>query len=299
MQTLLSLSNDLASAVERAARSVVAVHARPRLPSTGVHWRPGIVVTAEHTVRVDEEIRVAWADGRAAPARLVARDPGTDLAVLRLDDADWPIAEVGDSAGLGVGHLVLAVGHGPRASWGVVSAVGGAWRTWRGGDVDRLLRVDLVLYPGFSGGPLVDASGKVAGLVTSGLSRQLELAVPASTVTRVVDELLSRGRISRGYVGLGLQPVILPEALRRLAPGSGAHALIVVSIAEDGPAARAGVVLGDVLLALEGIPVHDPGDVQAVLAGRRAGAAVTASMIRAGAPVEVAITLGERPARRR
>jgi S1-C subfamily serine protease len=299
MHTLLSLSNDLASAVERVARSVVAVHARPRLPSTGVHWRPGIVVTAEHTVRVEEQIRVAWADGRAAPARLVARDPGTDIAVLRIHDADWPIAEVGDSAGLGVGHLVLAVGHGPRASWGVISAVGGAWRTWRGGEIDRLLRVDLVLYPGFSGGPLVDASGKVAGLVTSGLSRQLELAVPASTVTRVVDELLSRGRISRGYVGLGLQPVILPEALRRLAPGSGAHALIVVSIAEDGPAARAGVVLGDVLLALEGIPVHDPGDVQAVLAGRRAGAAVTASMIRAGAPVEVAITLGERPARRR
>ncbi len=299
MQTLLSLSNDLASAVERVARSVVAVHARPRLPSTGVHWRPGVVVTAEHTVRVEEQIRVAWTDGRAAPARLVARDPGTDIAVLRIDDADWPIAEAGDSAGLGVGHLVLAVGHGPRASWGVISAVGGPWRTWRGGEVDRLLRLDLVLYPGFSGGPLVDASGKVAGLVTSGLSRQLELAVPSWTVTRVVDELLSRGRISRGYVGLGLQPVILPETLRRLAPGSGAHALIVVSIAEDGPAARAGVGLGDVLLALEGTPVHDPGDVQAVLAGRRAGAAVTASMIRAGAPVEVAITLGERPARPR
>ena len=299
MHTLLSLSNDLASAVERVARSVVAVHARPRLPSTGVHWRPGIVVTAEHTVRVEEQIRVAWTDGRAAPARLVARDPGTDIAVLRIDDADWPIAEAGDSAGLGVGHLVLAVGHGPRASWGVISAVGGPWRTWRGGEVDRLLRLDLVLYPGFSGGPLVDASGKVAGLVTSGLSRQLELAVPSWTVTRVVDELLSRGRISRGYVGLGLQPVILPETLRRLAPGSGAHALIVVSIAEDGPAARAGVGLGDVLLALEGTPVHDPGDVQAVLAGRRAGAAVTASMIRAGAPVEVAITLGERPARPR
>jgi S1-C subfamily serine protease len=244
MQTLLSLSNDLAGAVERAARSLVAVHARPRLPSTGVHWRPGIVVTAEHTVRVDEEIRVAWPDGRAAPATLVARDPGTDLAVLRIDDTDWPIAEVGDSAGLGVGNLVLAVGYGPRASWGVVSAVGGAWRTWRGGEVDRFLRVDLVLYPGFSGGPLVDASGKVAGLVTSGLSRHLELAVPASTVTRVVDELLTSGRISRAYLGLGLQPVLLPEALRRLAPGAGAHALIVVSIEADGPAASAGVMLG-------------------------------------------------------
>jgi S1-C subfamily serine protease len=221
MQTLLSLSNDLASAVEHAARAVVAVHGRPRLPSTGVHWRPGIVVTAEHTVRADEEIRVAWADGRTAPASLVGRDPGTDLAVLRVGETDWPVAEVGDSASLKVGHVVLAVGYGPRASWGVVSALGGAWRTWRGGEVDRLVRIDLVLYPGFSGGPLVDAAGKVAGLVTSGLSRHLELAVPVSTVGRVVDELLTTGRISRGYVGLGLQPVALPEAWRRLAPGSG------------------------------------------------------------------------------
>jgi S1-C subfamily serine protease len=299
MKTLLSLSNDLASAVERAARSVVAVHARPRLPSTGMHWRPGIVVTAEHTVRVEEEIRVVRADGSAVPARLVARDPGTDIAVLRIDHVDWPLVEVGDGAGLGVGHLVLAVGHGPRASWGVISAVGGAWRTWRGGEVDRFLRVDLVLYPGFSGGPLIDAAGKVAGLVTSGLSRRLELAVPTSTVARVVDELLNRGRVSRGYIGLGLQPVILPEALRHLAPGESAQALIVVSTDADGPAASGGVMLGDVLLALEGRPVHDLGDVQAILAGRGVGAAVTASILRAGTPVEVVITLGERPARGR
>jgi S1-C subfamily serine protease len=299
MQTLLSLSNDLASAVEHVARAVVTVHARPRLPSTGVLWRPGIVVTAEHTVRVDEEIRVSWSDGRAAPATLVGRDPGTDLAVLRIEESDRPVAEVGDSADLKVGNLVLAVGYGPRASWGVVSAVGGAWRTWRGGEVDRLLRVDLVLYPGFSGGPLVDASGKVAGLVTSGLSRQLELAVPASTVTRVVDELLATGRVSRGYLGIGLQPVALPEALRRLAPGSGARGLIVVRVEADGPAARAGLMLGDVLVTLEGTPLHDPGDVQAAIAGRRVGTAVTISLVRAGAHVEVAITLAERPSRRR
>jgi S1-C subfamily serine protease len=299
MQTLLSLSNELASAVERAARSVVAVHARPRLPSTGVHWRRGIVVAAEHTVRAEEEIRVTWPDGRGAHASLVARDAGTDLAILRIDDTDWPVAEVGDSAELKVGNLVLAVGYGPRASWGVVSAVGGAWRTWRGGEVDRFLRVDLVLYPGFSGGPLVDASGKVAGLVTSGLSRQLELAVPVSTVRRVVDEVLTTGRISRSYVGLGLQPVALPEALRRLAPESDGRALIVVSIEAEGPAARAGMMLGDVLVALEGAPLRDPGDVQAVLAGRRAGTAVTASLVRAGGPLQVSITLGERPSRRR
>jgi S1-C subfamily serine protease len=298
MQTLLALSNDLASAVERAARSVVAVHARPRLPSTGVHWRPGIVVTAEHTVRVEEQIRVAWPDGRTAPASLVGRDPGTDLAVLRIAEADWSVAEAPDSDDLKVGHLVLAVGYGPRASWGVVSAVGGAWRTWRGGEVDRFIRVDLVLYPGFSGGPLVDAAGRMAGLVTSALSRRHELAVPTSTVTRVVDELLATGRISRSYLGLGLQPVRLPEALRHLAPSPNGRGLIAVSIEADGPAARAGLMLGDVLVALEGAPLQDPDDVQAVLAGRHPGAAVTASLVRAGAPLEVPITLGERPARR-
>jgi S1-C subfamily serine protease len=299
MQTLLSLSNDLAAAVERAARAVVTVHARPRLPSTGVLWRPGIVVTAEHTVRVDEEIRVTWSDGRAAPATLVGRDPGTDLAVLRIGESDPTTAEIGDSAELKVGHLVLAVGYGPRASWGVVSAVGGAWRTGRGGEVDRLLRVDLVLYPGFSGGPLVDASGKVAGLVTSGLSRQLELAVPTATVTRVVDELLATGRVSRGYLGVGLQPVALPEALGRLAPGADARGLIVVGVVADGPAAHAGLMLGDVLVALEGTPLHDLGDVQAAIAGRRAGTAVTVSLFRAGTPLDVAVTLAERPSRRR
>jgi S1-C subfamily serine protease len=299
MQTLLSLSNDLAAAVERAARAVVTVHARPRLPSTGVLWRPGIVVTAEHTVRVDEEIRVTWSDGRAAPATLLGRDPGTDLAVLRIGESDPTAAEIGDSAELKVGHLVLAVGYGPRASWGVVSAVGGAWRTGRGGEVDRLLRVDLVLYPGFSGGPLVDASGKVGGLVTSGLSRQLELAVPTATVTRVVDELLATGRVSRGYLGVGLQPVALPEALGRLAPGADARGLIVVGVVADGPAARAGVMLGDVLVALEGSSLHDLGDVQAAIAGRRVGTAVTVSLLRAGTPLDVAVTLAERPPRRR
>jgi S1-C subfamily serine protease len=297
MQTLLSFSNDLATAVEHAARSIVAVHARPRLPSTGVHWRPGIIVTAEHTVRMEEEIRVTWSDGRAAPASIVARDPATDLAVLRIGNSDWPVAELGESASLKVGHLVLAVGYGPRASWGVVSAVGGAWRTWRGGEVDRFIRVDLVLYPGFSGGALVDATGRVAGLVTSGLARQLELAVPASTVERIVDELLTAGRVSRGYLGLGLQPVALPESWRRT--DSGGRALIVVNVEPDGPGAQAGVMLGDVLVALDRTPLRDPDNIQGVLQGRRAGSVVTASLIRAGNSLEVAITLGERPSRSR
>src|SRR5690348_7267399 len=203
MEALLSLSNELAGAVERIAPSIVAVHARRRLPSTGIHWRPGIVVTAEHTVRAEDGLTVETPDGRSHPATLVGRDPGTDLAVLKITtDLDGPPAPRGDDGALRVGHMVLALGYGPRAGWGVISALGPRWRTWRGGEIDRLVRLDLVLYPGFSGGPLVDAAGHVVGVNTSALARDSRLAVPVTTVGRVVDELLRQGHVSRGYLGI-------------------------------------------------------------------------------------------------
>ena len=299
MDALLSLSNDLAAAVERVRGAVVAVNARPRLPSTGVHWRPGIIVTADHTVRSEEDITIIAPDGRSVAASLVGRDPGTDLAVLRVRDIDLPLADLGDPGSLKVGHIVLAVGHGPRVSWGVVSALGGRWRTWRGGEIDQLMRLDLTLYPGFSGGPLVDVKGRVVGINTSGLSRQLELAIPVSTVTRVADELIDKGHVSRGFLGVGLQPARLPEAFRRRLTGASEIGLLVVNVQPDGPAAKAGVLLGDVLVALDGAPVGATEDVQAVVGARRAGSTVTATILRAGAPAEVSMTVGERPSRRR
>ncbi len=298
MDMLLSLSHGLATAVERASRAVVAVNARPRLASTGIHWRPGVVVTADHTVKRDEEITITEPDGRRVTATLAGRDPGTDLAVLRAPELSAPTAAIGDAAALRVGHIVLALGHGPRASWGVVSALGGRWRTWRGGELDQLLRPDLVLYPGFSGGPLVDVEGRIVGVNTSGLSRQMALAVPASTVIRVTDELLQKGRVARGYLGVGLQPVRLPEALRRQIHGSPEVGLIVVNVEPDGPAARAGLLIGDVLITLDGSPVSETDDVQVVL-GQRVGSTITAALIRAGAPKDVSVTVGERPQRGR
>jgi S1-C subfamily serine protease len=296
MDALLSLSNDLAAAVERTAPAVVAVHAR-RLPSTGIHWRPGLVVTAEHTVRTAEDITVTMADGRSLPAVLAGRDPGTDLAVLRVADAGSVVATLGDDAALKVGHMVLALGYGPRASWGVISALGPRWRSWRGGDIDRLVRLDLVLYPGFSGGPLVDAAGRVVGLNTSGLARETRLALPVTMVTRVADELLQKGHVSRGYLGLGMQPVRLPEPLRAQL-GLGDGALIVVMVEPSGPAARAGVLLGDVLVALDGEPVGDLEDVQARLGSDRVGAEISAVVLRGGVRTELRITVGEQPRRR-
>src|SRR5262249_47984133 len=145
------------------------------------------------------------------------RDPGTDLAVLRVADADFPVAEAGDPASLKVGHIVMALGYGPRASWGVVSALGGRWRTWRGGEIDQLLRLDVTLYPGFSGRPVVDGGGRVVGVATAGLSRRLGRAFPGSRAARAGGGLLGRGRVSGGYLGVGLPPVRLPpDEPRRL-----------------------------------------------------------------------------------
>jgi S1-C subfamily serine protease len=299
MNALLSLSNELAGAVEHVAGAVVAVNARPRLASTGVHWRPGIIVTADHTVRSDEDITIARPDGRTVAASLVGRDPGTDLAVLRIHDTDLPAADPGDPGSVKVGHIVLAVGHGPRASWGIVSLLGGRWHTSRGGEIDQLVRLDLTLYPGFSGGPLVDVQGRVVGINTSGLSRQLELAIPVSTVARVVDELIDKGRISRGFLGVGLQPVRLPESLRRTLTAAPEIGLIVVSVQPEGPAAKSGLLLGDVLVTLDGTSVSAPEDVQAAVGARPVGSTIMATILRAGAPAEVRITVGERPPRRR
>src|SRR5262245_17701703 len=258
MQTLLSLSNDLASAVERAGRAVVGVNARHRLASTGVHWRPGLVVTAAHTVELDDGITIELADGTSRPATLAGRDAGTDLALPRVDGDGVACAEWADADAVKVGHLVLALGAGPSASLGVISAVGGSWNTFRGGRVDRFLRLDLTMYPGFSGGPLIDTEGRAIGINTSGLTRNLRVAIPGTTGARVADELAARGRVARGYLGIGMQPVRLPEADRRAAGAAGEHALIVVHVDPDGPGARAGLLLGDVLFALDGAPLGEP-----------------------------------------
>src|SRR5207249_10707558 len=159
------LSEPLADAVATAGAALVAVHARPRLPSTGVHWKDGVVVTTEATIRREDDIKVTLPDGRHIPATLAGRDPGTDLAALRIPAGELPVAEFGDPARLRPGHLVLALARlgdgGPRAAFGAVSATGGGWRCWKGGQVDLLLQSDLTLYPGFGGGPMVDAGGRV------------------------------------------------------------------------------------------------------------------------------------------
>jgi S1-C subfamily serine protease len=299
---LLALSNDLAEAVARAGQAVVAVYARPRMPSSGVHWRQGVVVTADHTVRRDEEISVGLPDGRTVPAALAGRDASTDLAILTLTAAELPVADIGDASALRVGHVILAVGRpgergrGLSASWGVISALGGPWRSWHGGQIDQFIRPDVSLYPGFSGGPLVDAHGRVMGINTSG-PRSIPLTIPPATVNRVVGQLLEKGRIVRGYLGLGMQPVRLPERLKQSLNLRGMSGIIIVAVEPASPAEKAGLLIGDVLVALDGVPVGDTADIQALLGPERVGTAVSASIIRAGVLAERVITIGERPQR--
>lgn len=300
-EALITLSDQLAGVVERAGRSVVAVHGRPRIPSSGLLWREGVVVTANHTLTREDTFRVTLADGSTIPAELAGRDPGTDLAVLKAAGANGPALTSADD--LRVGSLVLGVGryhdNGVSATLGVVSGAGGPWTSWMGGQLDRLLRVDLSPYPGASGGAVVDAAGRLAGVLTSGLSRHFPLAIPVATISRVADQLLSKGRIARGYLGIGLQPVGLPEHLKSTLNISTNAGLMVVSVEPESPAGRAGVFLGDILVGLGGASTEDMSDVQGALGGESIGNSIEASFVRAGEIRQLNITVEERPRRSR
>jgi S1-C subfamily serine protease len=288
---LTALSNELADVVGKVGKSVVAVDARPRFGSSGVFWRPGIVVTAEHTIRREDEIEIVLPDGTKTTATVAGSDPGTDLAVLKIDGhtGDAPRVAAGDPV---PGNLAMCIGRSPNsgvnATMGIISAVSGSWRTWRGGRLDHYIRLDLTLYPSSSGGLVINTNGEAVGIATSALSRIAGLAVPASTVNRVVEEILSRGHVARGYLGVGLQPVELPDHHK---------GLIVLSLEPEGPAAKAGVLIGDVLVSLAGTAVNDTDDIQTVLEQHAVGRKIPIGLVRAGTPLTIEVTVGERPRR--
>lgn len=294
-------SEALADAVEHVERSVVALHASPHGAASGVVWRSGVIVTAAHAIRRDEGIRIILPDGTRAEAALAGVDAGTDLAALKFEGGQAEGVDIGDSASVRAGHFVFAVArdaHGQSsASFGIVGATGGEWRTWRGGLIDRLIRLDGGLYAGFSGGPIADAQGQIIGIGTSALARGFGIAIPSSTVSRVTEQLLRAGRIAHGYLGIGLQPVALPEPLSRKLGLDRRGGLIVLSLAPQGPAEQAGLLVGDILIELAGRPLHDVDDLQAALGGDRIGERIRVGLVRGGERVESAITLGERPQR--
>lgn len=293
--TLTSLSDALAAAVEAAGPSVVRVEARRRLPASGIVWSAdGLIVTAHHVVELDDNIQVGLPDGQTVPASLIGRDPTTDLALLRakasgLTPAAWAAAET-----LRVGHLALALGRPGQtvmATLGIVSALKKDWRTPAGGQFDHYLQTDALMYPGFSGGPSVDATGRIIGLNSSALLRGVSLAVPAATVRRVADALLAHGRVKRGYLGVGAQAVRLPATLAaQLSQETG---LLLGSVEPGSPAERGGLFMGDTVVALARHPVRHLDDLLALLSSDRVGQSVPVRIIRGGQVMELSVVIGE------
>lgn len=297
MSALSDLSQGMADAVAAAAPGIVRVEARRRLPATGIVWSAdGLIMTANHVVKQDDNIVIGLADGTSVPATLVGRDPTTDTAVLRAEASDLaPLVET-DKKNLGVGHLALALGRpgkSVQATLGVISALGDAWRTPWGGQIDRYLQTDVVMYPGFSGGPLVDVDGRLIGLNTSGLSRGVSLAVPTPTLARIAETLLAHGRMRRGYLGVSTQPVKLPKpAQEELGQKMG---LLIVSAETDSPAEKGGLTLGDTIVGLADTPVQHHEDLLAQLSGDRIGTTVPVQILRGGEVKVVDVMVGERP----
>lgn len=283
---LLSLSNTIAELVDGAAQSVVAIRGARRWPLSGLHWRPGVIVTAEEGLEHDEDLAIVLPDGRTAPASLVGRDPSTDIAVLRFQPDGLATLKAGDAASLRAGNLVVAVGRneaGPVASLGVAAVAGGAWQSRRGGTIDRLIRLDLRLSPSAEGGAMLDASGSVLGMTVCG-PRRLVLGIPASTIDRVVDQLLAKGHIARGYLGAGLRPA-------RHGNESG---VLLVSIDPDGPATKAGLLVGDIITHWNGQSVARVREVMLLLSPESVGSTVKLTLLRGGEKIEKSVTIGER-----
>jgi S1-C subfamily serine protease len=290
---LQELSDALAAAVERASAYTVRVNARRRMPASGVAWADGVILTADHVLERDEDITVTLADGKSVNATIAGRDPGSDLAVLRAQTGLQPAPRAVSAR---VGHLVLAVGRpsdsGLTAAMGVISAVGGPWQSGRGATVEGYIRADVTMYPGFSGGPLVDASGNVLGINTSGISRAGGVTIPAGAAEKVVQPLLAHGRLKRGFLGLTSQVVPLPGPIAEAAGQE--TGLLVARVAAGTPAEHGGVLIGDIVVGLGGQAVRDTDELQRLLGPDRVGQATPLRIIRGGELREISVTVGER-----
>jgi len=295
---LAGLSDELAGAVQRAARSVVAVNGRRRFPGSGIAWQPELVVTAAHVLERDNELSISTPDGEQREARLVGGDRGSDFAVLAIDGGSLaPIERA--ATPLPAGHLVLAVGRpgtpAPIASFGVISSAGGAWRTAQGAVLDAYLRADVALLPGLSGGALIDVQGRALGLLSSQLAGGDPVAIPVSTVDGLVQRILSGRSLRRAYLGVSTQPVELQDTLRQRLGLQQPSGLMLLGMEPGAPADRAGLLLGDIVLAIGGRAIEDGEALQMALGPDAVGKPTPVRLIRGGHVLEVSVTPAERP----
>jgi S1-C subfamily serine protease len=293
---LTDFSKMLTTAVEAAGASTVTVDARKRYPASGIAYTEDLVLTADHVVTREDDIKIVLPDGRSLAASLVGRDPGSDLAVLRLVEKALTPANTSDE--VKVGQLVMALGRPNgdemQASWGIVTSISGPARTFRGGMLDEYIRSETTPYPGFSGGPLVNTEAEVLGLNTSGLTRGSSLTIPVKVAWRIAEALATHGSVKRGYLGVRTQPVGIAEAARQALGWEQNHGLLVLWLEDGGPAQTGGLLVGDIIVELGGQPVGDPDDLFAALTSDTVGKATAVQVLRGGHPETVSVTVGER-----
>lgn len=294
---LVELSDALADAAEKAGKATVLVNARRRMPASGIVYTPDLVLTADHIVEREDDIRVSLADGTEISAKLAGRDAGSDLAVLRLERAVGNVAELTKTPAR-LGQIALVLGRptpdGIEASLGTVSAIGGPIRTGRGGMLERYIRTDSISYPGFSGGPLVAADGTVLGINTSGLTNGAAITIPADIALKIADALVKDGRIRRGYLGIRSQPVEIPDAGQKSLKREQATGLLIVGVENNSPASKGGLMVGDILVAVAGAPVLHHDELFARLNGEVAGKSTPIEVLRGGQPQSLNVPVGER-----
>ncbi len=292
---LRTLSNQMADAVERVDSALVLVNGRQRQPASGLVYGPDLILTANHVLEREEDLTIQTYDKRTLPAQFVGRDLGTDLALLRVADLGLTSPKAVTES-VRVGQLVLAVGRTPEdgimASSGVVSTIGGPLRTGPGTILERYIRTDATPYPGFSGGPLIDTQGNVAGILTTGLANGVALAIPIHIATSIADTLAKQGYIKRGYLGISSQFIELPVTQR--AGRTQEHGLLIVKVDENSPAQQGGILLGDILVALDGHQINDAEELQLLLVGDRVGKAISVEVIRGNTLQTLQVTIGQR-----
>jgi S1-C subfamily serine protease len=292
-----ALSRQVAETVEAVQDSIVTVHGGHRSSASGVIWRPGVIVTVRQGMRRNDSLQIAQR-GEAVQATLAGADAGTDLAVIRVDEGFGKAADTGDKQAPRVGELVLAVGRSAlgdvSASAGILARLGSSWRSWRGGQIDSLIRPDLQLYVGQSGSALVNEGRRVLGINSSALARNAVITVPAATVDRVVNSILERGHVPRPYLGAAMQAVPVPAAVSKHFAEHVDEALLVLHVEPNAPAASAGILVGDLLLSIDGQLVHNVREVQHRLLSLNVGDRLAVVVIRGGATIDLSVTLADR-----
>ena len=292
MPDLATLSTDLSRIATAASPTIVRMRTRRGPSASGVAWRPGFIVTAEEAIETDDNIEVTLADGTATTATLAGRDPSTDIALLRCDAATGSAPAAAGPVALG--QLAVALGasrHGSLAALAMISSLSGQWQSQRGGRIEQFIGLDMRFDPRLEGAALLAADGGLIGMVAAGPHHH-HLVIPAATIERVATQLQAKGRVARGYLGLGLQPV-------EIAPAPGVadkrRAVMVVSVDDSGPGKAAGVLQGDIIVAWNTEPVGSVRGIMRKLTTETVGEGVDLALLRAGAPAAARLTIGERP----